>query len=99
MQNDPSSALPADAKLLLGDLTLPVDPQDPVNVQTYRVSDQLAYAIGMPGQCGPNLTPTSASTSATPVAGEQAATGATCSEWIFLDADTGALLDQTYTSS
>lgn len=89
-QTSTSSAvtpLPADAQVYLGDLTIPVDPQDPTANRSYRAKDAFAYGYELPDNCAPVVLPSGASSSAHP---------GLCTAWVFLNADTGKIIEVTY---
>ena len=84
-----ATSLPPGASVQLGRLTLPLGARAPGQ---YTAKDQLVYAYTW-AQCGPNVTPvtTNGTPSATPT------DPASCTAWLFVDASTGQMVDQTWT--
>jgi hypothetical protein len=77
--------------LYVGRLTVPINPQDPPPNQTFTVHDQLAYGFKFPHQCAPYTGPTTSANG-----GSSAPSSGLCTHWVFLDADDGSVLDDTY---
>lgn len=90
-----NSKLPPDAVVQLGYLDLPVGAGSPGE---YRADHQLVYAYRWRA-CAPKVNvpvpnPTAAPQSATPT--QVAEAPPACTQWTFLDASTGALVDMTW---
>lgn len=84
----PAQELPAGTSVQLGRLTLPVGAGAPGQ---YNAKDQLVYAFTW-RQCAPNIGPFDpTSPSASP------SDSTYCTAWLFVDAETGKMVDQTWT--
>jgi hypothetical protein len=75
-------SIPNDMTVQLGLLTLPVGPVGPNNSYVYTAKDQLAYGYSRPS-CPVSLLGPAPSDSP-------------CVEWLFLDANTGQQIDETW---
>jgi hypothetical protein len=87
-----SSSIPSSvSEIVLGDLSIPVDPQDLAEDQTFTVHDQFAYGYKLPNSCAPITFPSSSDENQS-----SEPTPQLCTEWVFLNANTGSALDDTY---